>query len=95
MQWHYRLAFDESGEPMFQAFEGCKHLIRTIPALVYSQSNVEDIDTDGEDHAYDALRYAFMERPIAPRKHTKPTVDLTDPFSRGQETVRPHDYFRI
>ena len=53
MQLHHRLAFDESGIPMLYVFNTCKHFIRTIPALVYDESDVEDIDTDGEDHIYD------------------------------------------
>ena len=50
MQFHYRLAFDEEGDCMFQVFNTCKHFIRTFPSLVYSESDVEDIDTDLEDH---------------------------------------------
>ena len=30
---------------MLQVFNTCKHFIRTIPNLVYDESNVEDIDT--------------------------------------------------
>ncbi len=45
MQFHYRLNFDADGRPMFQVFNTCKHFIRTIPNLVYDESNVEDIDT--------------------------------------------------
>ena len=45
MQFHYRLNFDADGRPMFQVFNTCTHFIRTIPNLVYDESNVEDIDT--------------------------------------------------
>lgn len=74
MQFHYRLAFDERGFPMFYCFDTCRHFIRTIPSLVYSQTKVEDVDTTMEDHIYDECRYVFMERPISPRI-TKPMVD--------------------
>lgn len=67
---------------MMQVFDTCKHFIRTIPALVYSQSDVEDIDTDCEDHIYDAIRYALMEKPIAPRQHIQPTYDGFDPLEQ-------------
>ena len=50
MQVHHRLAFDGQGYPRLQVFNTCKHFIRTVPALVYDESDVEDIDTDGEDH---------------------------------------------
>lgn len=66
MQLHYRLAFRDDGRPMLQVFNTCRHFIRTIPALVYDKRTVEDIDTDGEDHGYDQIRYVLMERPITP-----------------------------
>lgn len=50
MQCHYRLAFDEDGDCMFQVFNTCRHFIRTIPSLVYSETDVEDINTEQEDH---------------------------------------------
>lgn len=66
MQIHNRLSFDENGIPMLYVFSSCKHFIRTVPNLVYSQSDVEDIDTSAEDHIYDELRYVVMLRPINP-----------------------------
>lgn len=68
MQMHNRFSFDENGVPMLYVFSTCKHFIRTIPTLVYSQSNVEDIDTDAEDHIYDECRYVLMAHPINPPK---------------------------
>ncbi len=67
MQFHHRLRFDDDGIPMFYCFETCKHFIRTIPALVYDERNVEDIDTKTEDHIYDECRYVMMENPITPK----------------------------
>lgn len=67
MQCHYRLAFDSDGLPMFYTFKTCKHFIRTIPDLVYDEANVEDINTNTEDHIYDEWRYVCMENPIARR----------------------------
>lgn len=66
MQLHRRLAFDAEGRPMLQVFRGCRHFIRTLPGLVYSQSDVEDVDTQGEDHHYDACRYVCMANPVSP-----------------------------
>ena len=71
MQFHYRLAFDKNGYAKFYAFKECKHFIRTIPILIYDDKNVEDIDTDLEDHIYDAVRYVFMEHPINRRENIK------------------------
>lgn len=35
----------------------CKNAIRTIPELCYARNDPEDVDTDQEDHAYDAASY--------------------------------------
>ena len=80
MQLHYRLAFDAEGRPMFQVFDTCRHFIRTIPNLVYDESNVEDIDTTHEDHIYDECRYVLMENPISPRQVRKEAVLRDDPL---------------
>ena len=45
------------GKPGLVIFENCVNLVRTLPALPYSKVNVEDVDTNAEDHAYDALKY--------------------------------------
>lgn len=50
-------------EPLWQVFENCSNLIRTLPALVHDEHDPEDVDTKGEDHAPDALRYGLMTRP--------------------------------
>lgn len=72
MQCHYYLAFNEYGETMFHVFKTCKHFIRCIPALVYDETNVEDVNTKQEDHNYDEFRYVVMSRPIEPRVNIQP-----------------------
>ena len=67
MQVHYRLAFDENGFPMMYIFNNCKAFIRTMPLLQYDEHKPEDLDTDGEDHVADEVRYFLMSRPIKPR----------------------------
>lgn len=47
------------GVPGVQVFSTCINLIRTLPALPYDQAHTEDVDTQAEDHAYDALRYGL------------------------------------
>lgn len=93
MQFHYRLAFDEEGLPMFYCFNTCKHFIRTIPSLVYDERHVEDIDTTQEDHIYDMTRYVFMASPIKPRKQHehKPLGD--DPLDLRAKHDR-YDFYR-
>lgn len=80
MQYHYRLAFDEEGRAMFYVFNTCKDFIRTIPALVYDERRVEDIDTTQEDHIYDECRYVLMEHPIAPRRNIAEEIPREDPL---------------
>lgn len=75
MQVHYRLAFDEAGHPMMYIFNNCKAFIRTMPLLMYDEHKVEDLDTDGEDHVADEVRYFCMARPIKPRR-----AQERDPF---------------
>ena len=72
MQVHYRMAFDENGFPMMYVFKNCKAFIRTIPLLQYDDHKVEDLDTEGEDHVADEVRYFLMSRPIKPRVKHKP-----------------------
>lgn len=77
MQVHYRLAFDDNGYPMMYVFDNCKAFRRTIPTLMYDECKPEDLDTDGEDHVADEVRYFCMSRPIKPRekKINKPIED--------------------
>lgn len=72
MQMHYRMYFDENGYPMMYIFRNCKGTIRTLPLLMYDEHKVEDIDTDGEDHIADAIRYLCMSRPIEARIAPEP-----------------------
>jgi hypothetical protein len=57
-----RLNGDERG-PQLYLFSTITHLIRTLPALQHDAQRAEDVDTDAEDHAADALRYGCMSRP--------------------------------
>lgn len=50
-------------EPKLYFLDCCYDSIRTIPVLQHDETNSEDIDTDGEDHAGDETRYACMSRP--------------------------------
>lgn len=88
MQMHHRLAFDDEGIPMLYVFNTCKHFIRTVPNLVYDEKNVEDVDTDGEDHAYDACRMVLMENPIAPPEKKATPLITFDPLSTDEPVDR-------
>jgi len=66
---HDALAMMDDGRPGLQIFSTCRNLVRTLPALPYDDVRIEDVDTDAEDHAYDALRYGLTpRRPRAARR---------------------------
>lgn len=71
LQMHYRLMPDKNGRSMMYVFKNCKGFIRTIPTLVYDQHKPEDLDTKGEDHIADAVRYLCMSRLIKPAPKKK------------------------
>jgi hypothetical protein len=53
----------EEDRPMVYFFNTCSDSIRTIPSLQHDEIKPEDLDTDGEDHAADEVRYGLMARP--------------------------------
>jgi hypothetical protein len=77
LQMHERFRLEEElddlGElkaehPRFVAFNDQVHFWRTMQQLRLDVKNPEDIDTDQEDHIADEVRYAFMSRPIIPKR---------------------------
>ena len=70
LEIHKRLSLRETNDgekPSLYVFNNCINLIRTLPLLPCDKNNPEDVDTHTEDHAYDALRYGCMSRPINPQ----------------------------
>lgn len=70
------------GRTKLKIFSNCKELIRSIPELVHDNLNPEDVDSSGDDHLADALRYA-----IATYDHVDEEKDyqsLVDGFLTGQ-----------
>lgn len=66
LEIHKRLSMNGK-EPGLRVFNNCRNLIRTITTLPTDDKNPEDVDTNAEDHAYDALRYGCMSRPMHPK----------------------------
>lgn len=83
-QMRYRLA-GENGVPMLYFLDCCVDSIRTIPVLQHDDKDVEDLDTEGEDHAADETRYAVMSRPWQPR--AIPTAGSGLPKTPSQMTI--------
>ena len=57
-----KASLDENMEDagMF-VFDSCRHFIRTVPSLPRDNRDLDDADTNAEDHAADACRYRIMK----------------------------------
>lgn len=60
-------------QPKLQVFSTCVNMIRTIPLLLHDDKHPEDVNSKGEDHAADELRYllrtlreAKADKPLSP-----------------------------
>lgn len=62
------------GLPMLYVLDCCDDTIRTLPTLQHDEIDSEDLDTDGEDHAADEIRYACMSRPWVPKLRVEPPI---------------------
>lgn len=63
------------GVPLIYWFNTCVSSISTLPALMHDEHKPEDVDSDGDDHDGDQIRYACMSRPWGNRM---PKVVSTD-----------------
>jgi hypothetical protein len=87
----HRLIGDGDGNPMMVFFSTCKDIIRTLPVLQHDKDKPEDVDTDGEDHAADSVRYAALSRPWARAK--PPTVE--DALARAIKPLTYDDMHKL
>jgi hypothetical protein len=51
---------EDKRKPKLKVFSNCANLIRTFPMMVHDDKRPEDLDTTGEDHALDSLRYGLL-----------------------------------
>jgi hypothetical protein len=72
---HLKVPYDDEGKvngiPMIQIYSDCSHFIRTIPALILDEHNIEDVETDAEDHVYDEACHVMMNRPVRAEKTSR------------------------
>lgn len=73
---HEFMSDDEAGQPYLQVFDTCAQLVKNLPSLVYDKHRVEDVDTDGPDDEYDALRYGLMAAHWVERMKRRPNRKL-------------------
>ena len=74
--------------PMIFFMENCVHAIRTLPLMEHDERNLEDINTDSEDHAPDEIRYACMSRPYS---NTAPIDTIRKILRQKDNTIALHD----
>ena len=87
-QIHERLKWREDGRPRMYVFNTCRDFIRTLPALVYDERKVEDVNTDGEDHIFDECKYFCMSMPIAATPVKHPDTWYQNPMYRYLDIKR-------
>lgn len=65
MMVHNYLKKDEfTGFPKLKVFKTCQELVKEMTSLCLDPNDSEQVDTKMCDHAYDALRYGLMSRPL-------------------------------
>lgn len=64
---HEMFRLDAEGHPWLTVDPSCTYLRRTIPAAVSDKKEPDDVDTTGDDHGLDMLRYWAMSRPAPTR----------------------------
>lgn len=86
---HSYLSLAPDKKPWIQIFSTCTNLIDTLPGLIYDAHKIDDVDTTGDDHAYDSLRYGLMSRPHpnAPSE-VKPPKNSFESYLRNRKEER-------
>lgn len=66
-----------------KVFKQCRHLIRTVPALMPDDNNPEDVNTKMEDHSWDCLRYGLLQVRRPPDEEQKSGDPVEDIYKDG------------
>jgi hypothetical protein len=64
---HDLLRTAPDGTPWLTMDPSCRYLLRTLPIQEQSPHDADDVDTHGDDHGVDALRYLANSRPSPTR----------------------------
>ena len=71
--------------PRIHFFETCVNAIRTIPTLIHSERDPEDVDTDGDDHSYDSITYLLQKlEDFKSKQDTQTNVDRKLEFIKAR-----------
>jgi len=88
---HQYLAPDERGVPKLIFLKNCENAVRTIPSLVHDKIKPEDIDTKGEDHAADCIRYFLLH--LRERKGPPPDNSIEAQLAKLKKVDNPMSDF--
>lgn len=81
MMVHNYLKADEyTNEPKLKIFKNCLELIKEMTSLCLDPNDSEQVHkaTNVDDHAYDALRYGLMSRPLSSKYYFDWNRNITD-----------------
>lgn len=83
---HEALSVSPMGTPWLTVHPRCKYLQRTMPLMIQADTNPEDLDSDSDDHACDALRYLLMGglRPATGKKTVEPAAVFSGKWFRNR-----------
>lgn len=81
----------EDDTPMIFFMDCCVHAIRTIPTLPRDSVKLDDIDTNAEDHAADAIRYGCMARMYTPPLPDPRGIQYQNQYARNTEEFTLED----
>ena len=92
---HLRVPRDTDGKvngvPMVQIYSSCIHFIRTVPSLIVDPNNIEDIDSNSEDHCGDEAALLFMYRPLTQLPKTeevrRPPANISEVAALEREEI--------
>ena len=87
---YLRIPEDLRVQPKLQIFETCVNMVRTIPLLQHDEKHPEDVDTNGEDHAADELRYLL--RTLREIKAQAPMTAIERRLKQAKQAKQSFDY---
>lgn len=90
---HRYMRWTEHTPSKLKIFDTCVNMIRTIPTLIHDDTNPEDVDTRGEDHAADELRYFLqtLREQKTPRPETPAQKRLRWLYGNDSVNIDPDD----